>query len=139
MKKSWNMIPKILSGEKTIESRWYQAKRAPWNGIEKGDTVYFKNSGEPVTASATVSAVMQFTIEELRDAEKIIKKYGKKICLPEDNLNAWRPVPKYCILIFLEHPVAVEHPFQIDKAGFGAPAAWLSVPDIADITSVKFF
>lgn len=41
----WNLIPKILSGEKTIESRWYRTRRAPWGGIRAGDTVYFKDSG----------------------------------------------------------------------------------------------
>lgn len=46
MKPSWKLIPKILSGEKTIESRWYQTRRAPWNGIAAGDVVYFKDSGE---------------------------------------------------------------------------------------------
>ncbi|MEI7477466.1 MAG: hypothetical protein WCJ81_02865 [bacterium] len=33
MKKSRKLIPKIVSGEKTIESRWYQTKRAPWNTV----------------------------------------------------------------------------------------------------------
>ena len=48
MNKSWGLIPKILSGSKTIESRWYKTKRTPWDKIAKGDTVYFKNSGEQV-------------------------------------------------------------------------------------------
>lgn len=62
MRKSWGLLPKILSGEKTIESRWYMARYAPWNRIEKGDIVYFKNSGEPVTVKAEVSKVMQFVL-----------------------------------------------------------------------------
>ncbi len=129
MKKSWNMIPKILSGEKTIESRWYQTRRVPWDSIQKGDTVYFKNSGEPVTVSATVSDVRQFVIDDIQDAEKIVRKYGKKICLA-DNFNVWSPVPKYCMLVFLEGPILIKKPFQIDKKGFGVPAAWLSIKDI---------
>jgi len=36
MKRSWGLIPKILSGEKTIESRWYKKRIPPWNRISKG-------------------------------------------------------------------------------------------------------
>jgi len=49
MKKSWGLTEKILSRRKIIESRWYSAMRKPWNKIKEGKTVYFKNSGEPVT------------------------------------------------------------------------------------------
>jgi hypothetical protein len=83
MKKSLNMLPKILSGEKTIESRWYRSKRAPWDRIKKGDRVYFKNSGEAVRVKALVSDVLQFVITDSADARAIIKKYGKQICLSD--------------------------------------------------------
>lgn len=33
LKKSWPLIPKILNKQKTIESRWYKVKCAPWNKI----------------------------------------------------------------------------------------------------------
>ena len=72
VRKSWKLTDKILSGQKTIESRWYASRRAPWNRIRAGETVYFKNSGEPVTIKADVEKVLQF-----------------------DNLKAWaRPVPR---------------------------------------------
>ena len=52
MRKSWEFLPKILSGEKTIESRWLKNKSVPWGRVCIGDTIYFKNTGEPVTAKA---------------------------------------------------------------------------------------
>jgi len=58
MKKSMKLLPKIISGEKTIESRWYTTRRAPWNRITANDTVYFKNTGEPVIVSARVAKVI---------------------------------------------------------------------------------
>src|SRR6266403_2450646 len=119
MKKSWNMLPKILSGEKSIESRWYRTKRAPWDRIKKGDTVYFKNSGEAVRVKALVSDVLQFVITDSADAQAIIEKYGRKICLPDHTLASGKLLPRYCILIFLENPVAIKTPFHIDKTGFG--------------------
>jgi ASC-1-like (ASCH) protein len=126
MKKSWNMVPKILSGEKTIESRWYQARRAPWGNIAKGDTVFFKNSGELVTAQATVSKVLQFEIKDLDEARKIVQKYGTQICLVNTDPAKWERLPKYCVLVFLEKPKVVKVPFSIDKKGFGSAAAWLT-------------
>jgi len=58
MRKSWGLLPKILTGEKTIESRWYKNKCSPWGKIKRGDVVYFKNSGEPVTIKAEVSKII---------------------------------------------------------------------------------
>ena len=61
MKRSWGLIPKILNGSKTVESRWYQRRYAPWNKIKKGEKIYFKDSAEPVTIKAEVSKVLQFS------------------------------------------------------------------------------
>lgn len=133
MKPSWKLIPKILSGEKTIESRWYQTRRAPWNGIQTGDTVYFKDSGKPVSARARVSRVIQLEINTLGDAQAIVKKYGKGICIVNKDPATWGTLPKYCILIYIESPKVLRKPFDIDKRGFGSAAAWLSVKNIADM------
>lgn len=133
MKKSWGLIPKILSGEKSIESRWYKTRRAPWNAIAPGDTVFFKNAGEAVTAQATVAGVRQFALHGAADAAAIIKKFGKAICLVEDDPKKWKPLPRYAILIFLKDPNPVR-PFAIDKSGFGSATARIAVPDIATIT-----
>jgi ASC-1-like (ASCH) protein len=135
MRKSWGLLPKILSGQKTIESRWYSSKRPPWNIIRPGDTVYFKDSGEPVTAKATVGRVRQFSGLTPEMVGKILNEYGR-----EDGLGI-TDVPKffrlfkdrrYCILVFLEGARAVE-PFNVDKAGFGAMAAWLTTYDVNKI------
>lgn len=132
MNKSWKLIPKILSGEKTIESRWYQTKRNPWNAIAAGDTVFFKNAGEPIIAKATVSRVLQFEIKDVNDAITIIKRYGTRICLLHADPRTWNALPKYCILVFLEHPQQIV-PFAIDKRGFGNASAWLTVKNISGI------
>jgi hypothetical protein len=134
MKKSWNMIPKILSGEKTIESRWYQTRRVPWNAIKKGDTVFFKNSGEGVTARAKVSQVLQFELRDEAGIRKILKAHEKQICLVETDPTKWGSMPKYCILVFLENPRRITESFSINKKGFGSAAAWLTMESI---TAVK--
>jgi hypothetical protein len=133
MKKSWGLVPKIISGEKKIESRWYKNKSAPWGKIKEGDTIYFKNSGESVTASAKVSNVLQFNLQNVSDARNIVKKYGKKICLINSNPVTWGKLPRYCILKFLKNAKYLDKPFNINKNGFGTGAAWLCVQDIIKI------
>lgn len=134
MKKSWNLIPKIISGEKTIESRWYQTKRVPWDRIQPDEVIFFKNSGEPVIARAMVSEVLQFEVKNIGDAQSIVKKYGKEICLINKNPSTWGTLPKYCILIRIKHPEMLQTPFNVDKKGFGAMAAWMSVDTIKSVT-----
>jgi len=132
MKKSWGLIPKILAGEKTIESRWYQTRRTPWNRVKVGDIVYFKNSGEPITAKAAVAGVMQFEIHNMTDAKKIVGKYGKEIGLVNKFPETWGTLARYCVLVRLESAKPVK-PFDINKEGFGNAAAWLTINNIREI------
>jgi len=133
MKKSWNLIDKILSGEKTIESRWYKAKFAPWNRIEKGDTVYFKDSGEPVTAKAKVDKVLQFDDLNKEKFEEIIEKYADQICFKNREYNEYYQSKKYCILIFLKGAQELDKPFDIDKTGYGMSTAWMCMNHIDEV------
>ena len=110
------LIPKILSSEKTIESRWYMMKVAPRNKIQSGDMVYFKDAGKLVTACAIVDKVLQYdhyTDEGLHD---ILNTYADNIAFhgPLDEVYQWVLPKKYCILIFLKHSKKIT-PFAIHK------------------------
>lgn len=134
IKQGDNLLEQILSGTKTIESRWYVNKIAPWGKIKTGDTVYFKNSGEPVVAKAKVKKVLQFELNTLEIARDIIRNYGKQISpkISEKEFLKWykeQPKKKYCILIFLEKSLRIPS-FSITKKGFGSACAWLTVKDI---------
>ena len=134
MKKSWGLIGKIISGEKKIESRWYKSKRSPWGKIEKGDTVYFKDSGEPVSIKAEVKKVISFSDLTPQKVSQILNKYGKDIGIEKSKILEFVELfknKKYCLLIFLKNPQKIK-PFEINKAGFGAMSAWLTTEDIAE-------
>ena len=133
MKKSLGFLEKIVSGEKTIESRWYSSKRAPWNRISQGDNIFFKNSGQPVTVKTKVKKVLQFGNLTQWKIKAIIEKYGKAICIVNSE-NFFQDVKnkKYCILVFLED-IKVVKPFLVDKKGFGNMTAWISVENINSI------
>lgn len=135
MKKSWGLTEKIISGEKTIESRWYMLKRAPWGKIAAGDSIYFKNSGEPVRIRAKVKSVLAFEGINPDKVLWILKKYGS-----QDGINAKDTQKffgmfkdkKYCLLIFLKEAKKVK-PFQISKKGFGAMSAWITIDNVNKI------
>ncbi len=136
MKKSWGLVEKILGRRKTIESRWYASKRAPWDKIKRGDTIYFKNSGEPVTIKAVVGKVLQFSSLTPDRVMQLIEKHGKADGIEENKNMFYRLFrnKKYCILVFLSKPEPVK-PFWIDKSGFGAMSSWICVDDIRKIKS----
>ena len=133
MKKYWGLIPKILTGEKIIESRWYRSKIVPWNKVALKDVIYFKNSSGLIELKATVSEVLQFEFKNISEIKNVIKKYGKDICLIESNPKKWGRVPRYGILIKLTNPEKVSKPFKINKSGFGNGSAWIVVKDIKKI------
>ena len=136
MKKSWGLIPKILNGEKTVESRWFKNKHTPWNKVKIGDTLWFKNTGEPVTASAKVPRILQFENINETLRQDILKKYGQSDLglsnrISEEVMDYFRN-KNYCILIFFDSVQKAE-PFNIDKTGFGAMSAWICTEDICKI------
>jgi hypothetical protein len=139
MKKSWKLIPKILDGRKKIESRWGINRCAPWGKVNIGDKVYFKNSGEPITVSASVSKILSFENLTFKGIKKIFNKYGGDDGISVDNLKStikWAKRKRYCTLIFLKNSKEI-HPFEINKKGFGSAAAWLTVKNIEDIKITK--
>ena len=133
MNKSWKLIPKILSGEKTIESRWYATRRTPWNTVSVGDIIFFKDASSPVTARAKVSRVLQFENYSQKELREIIATYGGNpgICFVTGSKKVfdWTKDKKYAILMFLKNPKPIP-PFDIDKKGFGNACAWITVKNI---------
>ena len=135
MKKSWGLTEKILSGQKTIESRWYANRSVPWDKIAAGDTVYFKNSGELVTIKATVGKVLQFSELTPKIVQELLYKYGHDDGLEQSEIPRFFQIfkdKKYSILIFLKDVSSVA-PFEINKRGFGAMAAWISVDRVSTL------
>ncbi len=135
MKKSWGLIPKILDGRKKIESRWGINKCSPWGKVKANDIVYFKNSGEPVMIVANVSKIQEFENLNSKKVREILEKYGGDdgISVPNmEEIIKWARRKHFCTLIYLEDPKKVK-PFNIDKTGFGAGAAWISVSNIDKI------
>lgn len=133
MKKQWKLLPKIISGEKTIESRWYKTKRTPWNKIKPGETLYFQDSGEKITVSAKVTKVEQYKIKDNNHALQIAKEYALKGLgateLPQEIIEYNRD-KKYAMFIHFDNVTVLKKPFSIDKSGFGLQTAWITTPSV---------
>ena len=134
MNKKLGLIDHILSGQKTIETRWYKNKSAPYDKITSGDTIYFKNSGGPVCASAKVCRVEQFSNLNIKLVQKIVDQYGAKglIDIQNKNVASWAQDKRYAILIWLKDTKNLE-PFLINKKGFGFGCAWITINNIDTI------
>ena len=135
MRKSWGLTKKILTGEKKIESRWYKSRYPPWDKIKEGETVYFKDSGDPVTIKTIVDKVIQFSNLTPDKVREILNKYGKEDGLGIDEIPKFFKMfkdKKYCVLVFLRDVQRIK-PFNIDKTGFGLMSAWLIIEDVNKI------
>lgn len=132
MDKRLGYIPDIVSGKKSIESRWYMYKREPWDKIHIGDEIYFKDSGKPITAKALVKEVIQISALDREKFGDIVKKYGDLIQIKERSYSEYYQSKNYCILIFLEKAEYIQ-PIRIDKRGYGSGCAWICVEDIRRI------
>ncbi len=128
-------LQRIVAGEKTIESRWYQSRRSPWQQIAVGDTVYFKNSGELITAKATVESATFYRLGEDVTSAQLLDRFSKELGLLQAERSAFAQQiasAKYAIFVGLTQVMEIPA-FAIDKKGFGAMSAWITVPDIVKI------
>ena len=135
MQKSWGFTEKIATGQKVIESRWYNIKYAPWGRISSGDSIYFKNTDEPITIQAEVEKVLNFSNLTPEKVQTIFEHYSKELGLDESDILRFFEMFKhkrYCILIYLKDAHHIQ-PFEINKQGFGTMSSWLSVESIAKI------
>lgn len=137
MSKSWRLTNKILTGEKTIESRWYMNRYQPWDNIGPGDIIYFKDSGGPVKISAKVAKVRQLENLTPDKVKNILNKYAKPDGLGVDpkEISKYYEMfknKKFCLIIFLKQVREIT-PFEINKTGYGAMAAWLVIDNINKI------
>lgn len=128
LSKEGNLLGKILSGEKKIESRWYKSKKTPYQNIAAGDIVYFKESGELVSAKAGVAKVLFFDKLHEQKIKDLLAQYAKELGVPMSYLDKIKG-KNFCTFIFLENVEQIE-PFAVDKKGFGMMAAWITVKSI---------
>lgn len=68
----------ILSGKKTVESRFSRIKNPPFGVISSGDLVYIKPSGKDIIGQFRVKKVFFYSGLEKEDLREIKKRYGRQ-------------------------------------------------------------
>lgn len=126
MKKGY--IEKILSGEKSIESRFSVNRITPFHRIATGDKVYLQETGKQISASFTAGNVLFFSDLDEEKIGAIKKEYGQQICADEEFWESKKHA-KYATLIFIEDPIS-EKPFKVHKSD---RSAFKSVPSIKEL------
>jgi ASC-1-like (ASCH) protein len=125
----------IISGKKTIESRWYLTKRAPWNKMRQGEIIYLKPSSKPVLAKCVVKTVHQFDDLTPLKVKKIIADFPGVAFVNKEKAFEHNKFKKYCILIEFQD-LEMIMPFDIDKSGFGNQSAWICVDSITALKRI---
>ena len=71
----------ILSGKKTIESRFSKRRDPPFGQVSAGDLVYIKPSGKDIIGQFRVKKVIFYDGLTDEDLEYIKKRYSKKMAV----------------------------------------------------------
>ena len=81
-------IEAILSGRKTVETRFSKNKIIPYGAVSIGDLVYMKPPGEDIVGQFKVKKVFYFEGLSPDDVNKIFSDYGKGISVTDKNVDA---------------------------------------------------
>ena len=126
-------IELILSGDKTIESRFSKRRSAPFGKVSEGDVVFMKESGGLVKGAFRVGKVD--TIEKLTyelriaiDASFREQIFGTPYFT--EHYDKWK-ASKHATLIHIAETLEYNTPFAIEKRD---PRAWVVYNHISDFT-----
>jgi hypothetical protein len=105
-------LSKILSGEKTIESRFSRNRCAPYGEIHDGDVILLKEVAGPICGIALARRIWCFELMD-EPIDRIRHRFGARICA-DDGFWEARADAHYATLIELDVPAAIE-PISLDK------------------------
>ncbi|MBI4037026.1 hypothetical protein HY385_01240 [Candidatus Daviesbacteria bacterium] len=114
-------IEAILSGQKTIETRFSKHKIPPFGQISVGDIVYLKPAGKEIVGQFRVKKVFFFEGLTPIDMDKIFKEYKDQISVGHQNEDEKYRQEKrnsvYGTLIFIsESERFITSPLKVKKS-----------------------
>ena len=106
----------ILSGKKTIESRFSKVKNPPFRVISSGDLVYIKPSGKDIIGQFRVKKVIFFDGLEANDLNNLKKLYASELAVDESYWVSQKN-SKYATIIFIGNCMSfITSPVRIKKS-----------------------
>lgn len=111
----------ILSGNKTIETRFSKHKISPFRLVSTGDIVYMKLPGEDIVGQFKVKKVFSYEGLTPADIEKIFMDYGAQISMgnqvEDDDYKKSKLDSSFGTLIFIsESERFITSPIKIKKS-----------------------
>lgn len=100
-------IEKILSGKKTMESRFGKTKAAPYMRIARGDIIFLKESGGPIRAIAWVSEALCYGPMIGNAAEELMMKFRNELSLQSIFIER-KKESRFATLIRIGHALSVK-------------------------------
>lgn len=92
----------ILSGKKTIESRFSIQRRTPFDQVQPGDVVLFKRSGGPILGIGTVDQARYFELNP-QVLQEIQTAYAAELCIDDPAFWQARASAGFATLLWLQH------------------------------------
>jgi ASCH domain len=121
-------LTRVLSGEKTVESRFLRVRAAPFDRVAPGDRLLLKRVGGPIVATATAGVVRQFADLNRERALALLAQFRDQLRLEDDFLPRVQ-LTRYAVLIWLAdvQPLATPRPYaKRDRRG------WVVLPGTED-------
>lgn len=105
----------IISGDKTIESRFSINKCSPYGKVKKNDVVFIKETGKSICAYSIVSEVKYYSKENNNlNLQLLEENYSKDICVCDNNFWKDRSNKNYATLLWVANPTTISS-FCINK------------------------
>ena len=102
-------LTRVLSGEKTVESRFLHIRAAPFGCVVPGDLLLLKRVGGPIVAEASAGAVREFADLSPARVLALIDAFREQLRLDADFV-ARAQTARYAVLIWLAELRALDMP-----------------------------
>ena len=111
---SGDAIEKILSGKKTMESRFSLGRIIPYGVVAKDDIILLKQSGGDIIGKTIVDNVLYYDHLKPQSIAILRKEYCEELCASDE---FWQKKAKsnYATLIFLKNPERFVTPIKFRK------------------------
>lgn len=109
----------LLSGTKTIESRFSMRRTVPWHQVHRGDALLLKRSSGPIVGVCDVADVWSLELDD-QAWRRIDTEFAKDLCLLEGDAESLKGSARYATLVRIHHVRRVpEVPFvKRDRRGW---------------------
>jgi hypothetical protein len=127
----------IISGIKTVESRFHRQRRAPLHVAKPGHVIVFRQSGRPASVAAVVSDAIYLDLEQV-PIRQVRERWAAAIACDDDEFWVQRADCRWASLLSLDgvcqlpaQPLTKRdrHAWVYYPAGFGCSGSLLDLRD----------